>query len=93
MGYILPINQTQYQQYAERELRTEQNPFRFMPVDKVNNHLNTFQFYEDPRQSNPLNVKRNESSWNVQHKKYTREKAEQLYSELTGKGKKFNEVV
>ncbi|MGD6941387.1 hypothetical protein ACQCT6_05090 [Cytobacillus gottheilii] len=89
MGYILPINHTQYQQYAERDLKVKPDPFRFQRVEKVHNHLETFDENENLGRQEVFSTSKNEKSKNpVPH-----EKAERLYSELTGKGRFFNEVV
>ncbi|WP_080847082.1 hypothetical protein [Cytobacillus gottheilii] len=89
MGYILPINHTQYQQYAERDLKVKPDPFRFQRVERVHNHLETFNDNENLGRQEVVLTPKSEKSINpVPH-----EKVERLYSEITGKGRLFNEVV
>lgn len=94
MGYILPINNEQYNQYANRIIRKDGSPFVVKPVQKITMRakLKGKTDYED---------KYEEAKF---IKKYVIKKADNnknsdattdndCEADLTGKGKYFNEIV
>ncbi|KAB2337243.1 hypothetical protein F7731_06385 [Cytobacillus depressus] len=40
MGYIAPVNQYQYRHYAERERLNKYDPYRFVPIKRINSTIN-----------------------------------------------------
>ncbi|PLR81450.1 hypothetical protein CVD25_09450 [Bacillus canaveralius] len=91
MGYILPITNYQYAQYAEREIGVHYDPFILTPVERINKLGKAYQTHEnsavtqrqmgDTRFTPVPKVKRNE------------EFIDKTYAELSGKGRNFNKIV
>lgn len=91
MGYILPVPFYQYQDYQQRVTPEKQNPYFIERPYKVilNSSYKNIEKEEDihfkySNRSNELHMPR------LTHKSHKNEK---IYSELTGKGKHFNESV
>lgn len=92
MGYILPINQTQYSQYAERVNGNPYDPYQFVraaTVKRAENERESF-WYTQQQFSNSKN--RGDLPV-VMKEEIPNEIIEQTYAELTGKGKYINEVI
>ncbi|KON89392.1 hypothetical protein AF332_22980 [Sporosarcina globispora] len=94
MGYILPVTSYQYNQYAEREIGTKYDPFRFVPVAKISAQSNS----KDFRHELPLDIQRRLTRSNLQQrvdiqKQSTRKKAEKTFGELTGNGLYISEYI
>lgn len=81
MGYIIPVNQYQYSQYADREVIKRYDPYRFVPIKPIKPPVNP----PDLQQHRPIPIhnfkKTVRKNPQIQHKK-----VERLYGELTGKG-------
>ena len=91
MGYIAPVPNYQYSQYAEREVNHKYDPFRFVPIDPT-------KLISNGNQSIPLNresrTKTNHKHTAAAIKKVKSQKViDRIYSEITGKGAFFNESV
>ncbi|MBG9549604.1 hypothetical protein ACOSZF_19370 [Cytobacillus firmus] len=94
MGYILPVTSYQYNQYAEREIGTKYDPFRFVPVARISAQSNEKAF----RHELPLDIHGRSTKSNTQERaesqtRTTRKKAEETYRELTGKGRFISECI
>ncbi|PLR78792.1 hypothetical protein CU633_03080 [Bacillus sp. V3-13] len=91
MGYILPVTNYQYSQYAERDIGVHHDPFKLIPVAKMNKLDKAYRTHEHiavpPRKIADMSftpvpkVKRNE------------EIIDRTYAELSGKGRNFNKIV
>lgn len=93
MGYILPVNHYQYQDYHKRTIPTEGSPFVLHKVykatldSKLNDRKNpNYQV----RKEYP--IKRLHTSLDF-HAGKTSVKREKIYSEMTGKGEHFSETI
>ncbi|WP_077211223.1 hypothetical protein [Bacillus dakarensis] len=91
MGYIAPVPNYQYSQYAEREVNQKYDPFRFVPIDPTKALSNG---------NHSIMLKREESRTKTNHKNKagikkvkTQKVIDKIYSEVTGKGALFNESV
>lgn len=93
MGYILPVTNYQYIQYAEREFRIKYDPYRFVPVNKMTAPSNSKE-YKHPL---PLDIRKNMDKTitfqRLEHTEHIRKKADKAYGKLTGKGLYFSECV
>lgn len=99
MGYILPINHYQYQDYQVRTTQGERSPFAFEKVFKatLDNKLNQ----NDPHAQDHLKYQRlsgihiprtTHAVSRVSHPPHTEER-EAILSKMTGKGQNFSETV
>jgi len=94
MGYILPINHEQYNQYANRIIRKDGPPFVVKPVQKITmraklkGKTDYEEKYEETKVIKNFVVKKKDKCEEsaVKHD-------DECEAELTGKGKHFNEVV
>ncbi|MFE8697839.1 hypothetical protein ACFYKT_15975 [Cytobacillus sp. FJAT-53684] len=92
MGYIAPITNFQYMQYAERVIGKRYDPYRFVPIANIKPSANP----EENDQSNlldqPLLYDRSKRYQEAkQQKDINKGGIEKLYSEITGKGRYFSE--
>lgn len=88
MGYIAPVTNYQYMQYAERESIETYNPFHITPIARTKPILNT------SRNGSTLKWEGEEKARKINRPSQVRsEIAEEIYSDITGKGKYFNEYV
>ncbi|MBU8877496.1 hypothetical protein BGM26_00650 [Bacillus sp. FJAT-29790] len=92
MGYIAPITNYQYNQYAEREIGNVYDPYRFVPVSRIKPSINP------PKEEQPnllLNLGRpiNSKKGINRDNRNNRNQIEKLYSEITGKGCNYNECI
>ncbi|HWO98450.1 MAG TPA: hypothetical protein VNM45_19385 [Bacillus sp. (in: firmicutes)] len=91
MGYILPIHHEQYTQYANRVIPVKHQYQKLTKVrkpkveKKLNNPDKPFEFTKE-RDMVDRQAKARRSA-------YTREKVEEMFSQLTGKGRLINEVI
>lgn len=84
MGYLMPINHLQYEQYSARVIAKQDKTLPFIPVQQIK-PLNTFsQKYSQKKQ--PESWKRGKNSLRSKEKMVNNH----IYSELTGKGSIFN---
>lgn len=87
MGYIAPVNNYQYDQYAERVISKRYNPYHFVPIGKIKPLGN-------PRENNhheqPFHL-RNTSEGKINQPKRKIQSHEKIYSEMTGVGRLYNE--
>ncbi|MGG0719051.1 hypothetical protein ABE096_15865 [Robertmurraya massiliosenegalensis] len=91
MGYIPPTTNYQYTQYAEREVKNNYDPFQIFPVGRTRAAANTSEEKRLERgQSFRKRLNKNSSSVQELAKESM---VEEIYSDLTGKGRYFNEVV
>ncbi|MCA1056707.1 hypothetical protein LCM10_17120 [Rossellomorea aquimaris] len=93
MGYIAPIPHHQYKQYQEREMKVNQTPFRFMPVQPIK-ALKNKSGQTDHEQTTSSDALHSGS-----HRLLNRERKQralipsELIAKVTGKGTYFNEYV
>jgi hypothetical protein len=86
MGYIAPITNYQYAQYAERVIEKGYDPYRFVAITKIK-PLNNQQENNYPNlQEHSLYVLK----VNKSHKMSQQEWADKQYSQITGIGQNFN---
>ncbi|MBP2241205.1 hypothetical protein J2Z40_001767 [Cytobacillus eiseniae] len=87
MGYIAPVTNYQYTQYAERVISKRYDPYRFVPIDRIK-HLANRQDFNHPflfKDPNPHQESK------VSKKMYKEQPTDKIYSEITGKGRYFSE--
>ncbi len=92
MGYIIPVDNYQYQQYQNRVTNQERDPF---PIEKLypiqfGMHYKQERTKEEPKNDfTPTTKERqvNRSQEEPNHTKHT------IYAEVTGKGKNFQAKV
>ncbi|MCP3026657.1 hypothetical protein [Halobacillus sp. A5] len=98
MGYILPIQNYQYQDYQQRVTQNKQPSFTLDRVFKVTMDHKLKEYYTRGEQgqkgSQDLKDKLHTSK-KFHYNKTTRapEMEQKLYSELTGKGQQFSETI
>ena len=90
MGYIAPVPNYQYSQYADREAIRKYDPFRFVPIDPTKAIVNGNHSSRLKRESRTkMNDKYSAEIKKIKNKKVI----DRIYSEVTGKGALFNESV
>jgi hypothetical protein len=90
MGYISPMTNYQYTQYVERDNTEAYDPFYITAVAKTNPLVNTGRNEKGLNGSWEENdIKSKRSSQN----KISSSVVEEIYSDITGKGRYFNECV
>lgn len=91
MVYIPPLKDTQYDQYAEREVKRVGNPFRLPHAERIRRIKNPKQFSvasQGTRRKESIKIDK------VSVSKIKKKAAgRQLISEITGKGRNFDEQV
>jgi hypothetical protein len=94
MGYILPITQHQYIQYANRMLKTKKSPFVLPPIIKVSmeKKLNYNENHE-PIEFESIEENSARLSYRARKTLTTASLNYQLISEITGKGRHINETI
>lgn len=91
MGYIAPVTNYQYNQYAERELNNDYDPYHFKAIMRTGPTVN-----ERLQQSSSKTISNKKT---LKREKVALEKVKNhlivdaIYGELTGKGQHFNEMV
>ncbi|MFG6149434.1 hypothetical protein [Halobacillus sp. B23F22_1] len=99
MGYILPIQHYQYQDYHQRVTSEERSPFMLDPVFKVtlDHRLKENYTPREPhrKDSNDLRHELHTSKkfYYNNEKKRSHLLKEKVYSEVTGKGQRFSESI
>ncbi|MDF1507480.1 hypothetical protein PZE06_04690 [Robertmurraya sp. DFI.2.37] len=91
MGYIPPTTNNQYHHYADRELKNKYDPFQIFPIERTRRAagmINGERMAKLPQDERRINKK--SSTVQELDRKYM---IEEIYSEITGKGRYFNEVV
>lgn len=90
MGYIAPVPNYQYSQYAERDVIHKYDPFRFVPIDPtkaISHGKHSVLLKRESRTE--MTHKYSAEIKKVKSKKVI----DRVYSEVTGKGALFNESV
>ncbi|UII57051.1 hypothetical protein LS684_06320 [Cytobacillus spongiae] len=87
MGYIAPIIHYQYDQYANRELSNDYDPFTFLPIHSIK-QIKNGQTPEQEQNKFKQNLKIKQTK-----KAIDQQFIEQALAEVTGKGQLFNECV
>lgn len=82
MGYILPVNNYQYEQYVRQDISQKISPVKSHKVYAPAAITNTYEGREQHYVPN-----------NKEASKRRMEEADKLIAELTGKGREFNELV
>ncbi|MCA0983780.1 hypothetical protein LCL89_06880 [Halobacillus yeomjeoni] len=92
MGYILPFNHYQYDDYKNRTIQTERSPFILDEIHKV--ELKT-KLEERKAYQNKTGESDEPSKLNLGKKQMQSHSsmAEKIYSQITGKGKHFSETI
>jgi hypothetical protein len=80
MGYLLPIQYTQYQEYQNRIKRVKTNEFRTNSVDQVK------RIYLAQKNKFAVHLPKNKVTRNMAV-------AEKVYADLTGIGRNFDESI
>ncbi|MBX0357084.1 hypothetical protein [Halobacillus sp. Nhm2S1] len=99
MGYILPVNHYQYQDYQTRTTQRERSPFVLEKIFKATLEGNTK--HNHPREQDrvinqrrkSIHTTRNTHAVNSAHSSIKRSGTEKIYSNMTGKGQYFSETV
>lgn len=92
MGYIMPIDNYQYQKYQERVTKEEKDPFPIeklypIPFQQQYHYKNT---EEEFTRSNSTQADNNEMELLDKEKlTFVKEQNQQIYANITGKGKRF----
>ncbi len=89
MGYIAPITNYQYEQYAERTVMKRYNPYQFVPISTIKAPVNPREYDEQ----NETAFFRRRSHKMTPPIKPSEKVIEQIYSEVTGTGSLYNESV
>lgn len=89
LGYIAPVNNFQYQQYAERVASKRYNPYHFVPISTIKPLENPREFTHQEQQFH-LGSSSQETNRKINPKKQSIEK---IYSEITGIGRFYNEYI
>lgn len=84
MGYILPVNFEQYNQYHLRGMHEESNPFRTSQIERTS-RASLLQFADTSLGKEDFLFKKKEE--------LHRKKIDEVYAELTGTGLRFNQKV
>lgn len=91
MVYIPPMKDTKYDQYAEREVKRSGNPFRLSQSSRINPIKHPKQFSVATQvMTRKETIKMDKTSVSKIKKKVSNRK---LISEITGKGRNFDERV
>jgi len=89
MGYIAPITNYQYQQYAERVISKRYNPYQFVPISTIKALINP-EVFDDHNEKPFINKPTQKITVKIKPEEKTIEK---IYSEITGIGSLYNEFV
>ncbi|SFJ66462.1 hypothetical protein SAMN04487936_103245 [Halobacillus dabanensis] len=99
MGYILPINHYQYQDYQVRTTKDERSPFAFEKVFKatLDNKLKQNEPYSQKRlkyqKLNGIHIPRTTHAVSRVSQPPHPEEGDAILSKMTGKGQNFSETV
>jgi hypothetical protein len=97
MGYILPVNHYQYQDYQRRTLQTDRSPFMLEKVFKASLNGKLKQ-HSQPREQGRKDYQSSRKLYTSYDfhagKEYIHSSQhEKIYSEVTGKGQNFSETI
>lgn len=95
MGYIAPVTNYQYSQYAERVISKGYDPYRFVPINRIKPSANPRE-YDQPLpngQTHPIKKSKMSQEQSLSRIVNKNGRLEKLQSDLTGKGMFFNESV
>ena len=87
LGYIAPVNNYQYQHYAERVVSKRYNPYQFVPISTIKPLGNPREFSHHDQQSH-LSGSSHKTFHQIKQKAQSQET---IYSEITGVGCFYNE--
>jgi hypothetical protein len=91
MVYIPPLPNSQYSQYAEREVKNKHDPFHFVPVHRASPIKSGQQYILTAKSEQvPKSIKIKKASI---VKAKAKRRNSKLISELTGKGVNFDETI
>lgn len=91
MGYIPPVTHNQNSQYANKDVKNDYDPFRLKSINRILPMVSNQSFQQVSNgESVTKSLKRNRSKV---EKSKGRKMVDSLYSELTGKGRNFDETV
>lgn len=99
MGYILPVNHYQYQDYQIRTTQHERSPFVLERILKatLDNKLKHNQTREqdplDDQRRSSIHIPANTHAVNGFYPSFQRSGTEKILSRMTGKGRHFSETV
>lgn len=94
MGYILPVTNYQYLQYAERDASVEYDPYDLSPVPKIHNDQQLGTMKQGRPSRKEKGIGRNEfQAISASKRRVGRTVIEKTLSELTGKGRHISEYV
>lgn len=92
VGYIAPVNHYQYAQYHNREIGLKYDPFKVIPIERIQ-PIEKRTEVSGKEEASILFTFWGISGVNGEEKGYKRKRIEKVYSEMTGKGRLFNESV
>jgi hypothetical protein len=93
MGYILPVTNFQYMQYAEREIGTVYDPFHIGKISRIKKE-DPVEKSEDQALSRMQKAAADHARMDRIYKKRVNPVlVSQTYAELTGKGKHYSESI
>ncbi|GAB2532795.1 hypothetical protein [Gracilibacillus alcaliphilus] len=92
MGYIIPVDNYQYQQYHQRVTQPKQDPY---PIEKL--YPSQFDLHYDRILTGDKAMtgysQRDKHTVQTESPKLTTEKHTEIYAEMTGKGREFEAKV
>ncbi|WP_052158756.1 hypothetical protein [Halobacillus sp. BBL2006] len=96
MGYILPINHYQYQDYQRRTIQTDRSPFMLEQVFKATLNSKLKQ-HDQPREQDRKDYQSQKlytsADFHAGKAHPHSSQHEKIYSEVTGKGQNFSETI
>jgi len=99
MGYIAPVNNYQYQQYAERVTMKDYNPYYLTPVNRITPYDQTNKDFQDrlERELNMLDQKEEDIQMRRSESSFDQSSIPSIPPHIipkyTGKGRHFNESI
>ncbi|REJ08482.1 hypothetical protein [Halobacillus trueperi] len=95
MGYILPVNHYQYQDYQTRTTQHERSPFVLEKVFKatLDHKMKHNQDRVEDQRGRSIHIPRNTHAVNSVQPSLQRSGTEKILSNMTGKGSHFSETV
>lgn len=92
MAYIPPVSNNQYEQYAEREIKKNYDPFHVGPINRANpaagNNNTNVTLSKGTSLKKSIKKKRTSIKRAVNHSV-----SDKAISEITGKGRNFNDSI
>lgn len=92
MGYIAPVTNYQYDQYAERVIIKKYDPYHFVPISTIKPPVNpreNFQHDLQPNTYNTMNLKKHQEK--EKNKIIEKLCIAKLYGEITGIGRYYSD--